>query len=92
MKSRYQKGEMQVIYSLATDYQPMRHRATNHLLESFSFNSTYKMPRASDNFLKQGVDDASLEAKGIFLQNPEFFFTFKFLHKGVSRSCKSSLR
>ena len=29
--------------------------------------------RAPDNFLKQGVADASLEAKGIFLQNPEVF-------------------
>ena len=27
--------------------------------------------RAPDNFLKQGVADASLEAKGVFLQNPE---------------------
>ena len=31
------------------------------------------MPRAPDNFLKQGVADASLEAKGVFLQNPEVF-------------------
>ena len=44
--------------------------------------------RAPDNFLKQGV--ASLEAKGVFLQNPEVFFTPKFLHKGVFR-CISSL-
>ena len=29
--------------------------------------------RAQDNFLKQGVADASLEAKGVFLQHPEFF-------------------
>ena len=29
--------------------------------------------RAPDNFLKQGVADASLEAKGLFLQNPEVF-------------------
>ena len=29
--------------------------------------------RAPDNFLKQGVADASLGAKGIFLQNPEVF-------------------
>ena len=39
--------------------------------------------RAPDNFLKQGVADASLEAKGVFLQNPEVFFTPKFLHNGV---------
>ena len=31
------------------------------------------MHRASDNFLKQGVADASLEAKGVFLQNPNVF-------------------
>ena len=31
------------------------------------------MLRAPDNFLKQGVADASLEAKGLFLQNPEVF-------------------
>ena len=37
--------------------------------------------RAPDNFLKQGVADASLEAKGVFLQNPEVFFTPKFLDK-----------
>ena len=30
-------------------------------------------PRAPDNFLKQGVADASLQAKGVFLQNPEVF-------------------
>ena len=30
-------------------------------------------PRAPDNFLKQGVADASLEAKGVFLQNPKVF-------------------
>ena len=48
--------------------------------------------RAPDNFLKQGVADALLEAKGVFQQNPEVFFTPKFLHKGVFRSCKSSLR
>ena len=48
--------------------------------------------RAPDNFLKQGVADPSLEAKGVFLQNLEIFFTPKFLHKGVFRSCKSSLR
>ena len=29
--------------------------------------------RAPDNFLKQGVSDASLEAKGVFLQNAEAF-------------------
>ena len=29
--------------------------------------------RAPDNFLKQGVADASLEAKGVFLQNAEVF-------------------
>ena len=29
--------------------------------------------RAPDNFLKQGVADASLESKGVFLQNPEVF-------------------
>ena len=29
--------------------------------------------RAPDNFLKQGVADASLEAKGVFLQNAEDF-------------------
>ena len=29
--------------------------------------------RAPDNFLKQGVADASLEAKGVFLQNLEDF-------------------
>ena len=29
--------------------------------------------RAPDNFLKQAVADASLEAKGVFLQNPEVF-------------------
>ena len=28
---------------------------------------------APDNFLKQGVADASLEAKGVFLQNAEVF-------------------
>ena len=40
------------------------------------------MDRAPDNFLKQGVADASLEAKGVFLQNPEVFHTLV-LHKGV---------
>ena len=34
--------------------------------------------RAPDNFLKQGVADASLEAEGVFLQNAEVFFTPKF--------------
>ena len=29
--------------------------------------------RAPDNFLMQGVADASLEAKGIFKQNPDVF-------------------
>ena len=29
--------------------------------------------RAPDNFLKQGVADVSLEAKGVFLQNAEVF-------------------
>ena len=29
--------------------------------------------RAPDNFLKQGVADTSLGAKGVFLQNPEVF-------------------
>ena len=29
--------------------------------------------RAPDNFLKQGVADALLEAKGVFLQNAEVF-------------------
>ena len=29
--------------------------------------------RAPDNFLKQGVADALLGAKGVFLQNPEVF-------------------
>ena len=29
--------------------------------------------RAPDNFLKRGVADASLGAKGVFLQNPEVF-------------------
>ena len=29
--------------------------------------------RAPDNFLKQGVADASLEAKGTLLQNQEVF-------------------
>ena len=46
--------------------------------------------RAPDNFLKQRVADTSLEAMGVFLQNPEVFFTPKFLHKGVFR-CISSL-
>ena len=32
-----------------------------------------KYHRAPDNFLKQGVADTSLEAKGVFLQNPEVF-------------------
>ena len=31
------------------------------------------LSRAPDNFLKQGVADASLEAKGVFLQNLEVF-------------------
>ena len=35
-------------------------------------------PRAPDNFLKQGVADASLEVEGVFLQNAEVFFTPKF--------------
>ena len=47
--------------------------------------------RAPDNFLKQGVADASLGAKGVFLQNPEVFFTPKFLHKSVFRIWKFSL-
>ena len=29
--------------------------------------------RAPDNFLKQGVADASFEARGVFLQNAEVF-------------------
>ena len=29
--------------------------------------------RAPDSFLKPGVADASLEAMGVFLQNPEVF-------------------
>ena len=37
--------------------------------------------RAPDNFLKQGVADASLEVKGVFLQNPEVFITPKFLYR-----------
>ena len=32
-----------------------------------------KRGRAPDNLLKQGVADASLEAKGVFLQNLEVF-------------------
>ena len=31
------------------------------------------MIRAPDNFLKQGVADASLEIEGVFLQNAEVF-------------------
>ena len=54
-------------------------------------NKNQTFNRAPDNFLKQGVADASLEAKGVFQQNPDVFFTPKFLHKGVFRSCKSSL-
>ena len=46
---------------------------------------------APDNFLKQGVADASLGAKGVLLQNPEVFFTPKFLHKSVYRSWKFRL-
>ena len=43
--------------------------------------------RAPDNFLKQGVADASLGAKGVFLQNPEVFslpsfYTLAFLEFG----------
>ena len=33
----------------------------------------YILCRAQDNFFKQGVADASLEAKGDFLQNAEVF-------------------
>ena len=29
--------------------------------------------RAPDNFLKQGVADASFETRGVFLQNPDVF-------------------
>ena len=36
-------------------------------------NSYLTHVRAPDNFLKQGVADASLEANGVFLQNPEVF-------------------
>ena len=36
------------------------------------------LTRAPDNFLKQGVADASLEAKGGFLQKSRSFFTPKF--------------
>ena len=60
--------------------------------KSFEWTQMPRSTRAPGNFLKQGVADASLEAKGVFLQNPEVFFTPKFLHKGVFRSCKSSLR
>ena len=43
--------------------------------------------RAIDSFLKQGVADALLEAKGVFLQNPEVFslpsfYTRAFLEVG----------
>ena len=34
--------------------------------------------RAPDSLLKQGVADGSLEASGVFLQNPEVFVTPKF--------------
>ena len=33
----------------------------------------FPISRAPDNFLKQAVADASLEAKGVFLQNAEVF-------------------
>ena len=33
----------------------------------------HRTDRAPDNFLKQGVADASLEANGVCLQNPEVF-------------------
>ena len=38
--------------------------------------------RAPDNFLKQGVADASLEAKGVVLQNPEVFFNSQVFTQG----------
>ena len=47
--------------------------------------------RAPDNFLQQGVADASLGAKGVFLQNPEVFFTPKFLHMSAFRIWKCRL-
>ena len=37
--------------------------------------------RAPDNFLKQGVADSLLEAKGIFLQNLEVFSLHSFYTK-----------
>ena len=40
------------------------------ILVKWYFN---ELLRAPDNFLKQGVADASLGAKGVFLQNPEVF-------------------
>ena len=46
-----------------------------------AFLRIFSQVRAPDNFLKQGVADPSLEAKGVILQNPEVFFTPKFLHK-----------
>ena len=68
------------------------HRGIKHIplctmgRQSFSSN----LSRAPDNFLKQGVADASLGAKGVFLQNPENFFTPKFLHASVFRIWKFS--
>ena len=44
----------------------------NMLLKHWS-TIKYYLTRAPDNFLKQGVAAASLEAKGFFLQNPEVF-------------------
>ena len=37
------------------------------------FTRIEPLDRAPDNFLKQGVANASLGAKGVFLQNPEVF-------------------
>ena len=52
--------------------------------------------RAPDNFLKQGVADASLGAKGVFLQNPEVFshpnfYTRAFLEFGNLVQVKEKL-
>ena len=52
--------------------------------------------RAPDNFLKLGVADASLGAKGVFLQNPEVFslpsfYTRAFLEFGNRKIAAQNL-
>ena len=56
------------------------------------FSTRVDTYRAPDNFLKQGVADVSLEAKGVFLQNAEVFSLPNFTQVRFYISCKSSLQ